>query len=109
LVGFRAWSIMPGWLPRLDGDGYLYFQLARYLGPLVIGALAVAVLIIPAPAPGPSGTAALAPRTLLTFTPHAWLGTALGVAAAVAATAVLAGLASSPDENGRYTTYTVQM
>lgn len=109
LVYFMAWSIMPDWLPPLGDDSHLYIQLARYIGPLVIGVLAVALLIIPAPAPGPSGTAALAPRTFMTFTSGAWLVTALGVAAVAVAAAVFAGLASSPDENGRHTMFTVQM
>lgn len=108
MIVFSAWSVFPWWVPELGWDGFLLLQLARYLAPLVLGVAALILLIVPAPDPGPSGTAALAPRTLMTFTSRAWLATMLCVLTGIGAITLLAGLASSPDENGRYTIYAVR-
>lgn len=109
MVAFTAWSALPWWLPPLEEGGFLLLQLARYITPLVLCVVALIFLIVPSPAPGPGGTAGLAPRTLMTFTSRAWLGTLACVVAAVFTTAILAGLASSPDGSGRYLMYEVKV
>ncbi|MEO8221329.1 MAG: hypothetical protein ABI563_11150 [Specibacter sp.] len=108
LVTFTAWSVFPWWMPPLSEGGILVLQLTRYIAPLVLCAVALIFLIVPAPVPGRSGTAALAPRTLTSFTSRAWLGTLACGVAAVFTTAVLAGLASRPDGSGKYLMYQVQ-
>ena len=108
MVTFTAWSVFPWWLPPFTEDSFLYLHLARYAAPLVLSAVALVFLIVPVPAPGPSGTAALAPRTLMTFTSRAWLGSAAGTMAGAVAIAIFAGLASSPDESGRHVMFVVR-
>lgn len=108
MITFTAWSVWPWWIPPLGEDEVLFLLLARYLVPLILSIAALIWLIVPAPDPGPSGTAALAPRTLMTFTSRARLGTMLCVLAGVVAITFLAGLASDPDENGRHVIYEVQ-
>ncbi|WP_449372768.1 hypothetical protein [Arthrobacter psychrolactophilus] len=108
MVIFTAWSFMPWWMPRYSEDMWLLLSLARYLVPLLLCVVSLIFLIVPAPAPGPIGTAALAPRTLMTFTSRARLSAVAVVVIVAVVLAILAGLASSPDENGRHVVYQVQ-
>ncbi|POH57826.1 hypothetical protein CVS28_13725 [Arthrobacter glacialis] len=108
MITFTAWSVFPWWMPHFSEDTVLFLQLGRYLAPLVLTVVALVLLIVPVPAPGPRGTAALAPRTLMTFTSRAWLGSAVGVMAVVSSIAFFAGLASSPDERGRHVMFVVR-
>lgn len=108
IIIFTAWSVFPWWMPPLSDDSFIFLQLARYITPLVLCVVALVFLIVPAPIPGPSGTAALAPRTLLTFASRAWLGVAASLIVGVVALSALAGMASSADESGRHVVYEVQ-
>lgn len=99
---------MPWWMPHGSEDTWLFLLLTSFLLPLALCVVALICLIVPAPAPGPSGTAALAPRTLMTFTSRAWLISVAALIAVAVGLATVAGLASSPDENGRHVEYQVQ-
>lgn len=109
MILYTAGRIPPEWILTLGEDKYLIFQLARFLVPLILTVIALVLLILPAPSAGPRGSAALAPRTLTTFAPKRWAGLWVAVASAVAVFTVLAGLASSPDDAGRYTKFTVEV
>lgn len=108
MITFTAWSVFPWWMPPFSEDTVPFLQLARYLAPLVLTVIALLFLIVPVPVAGPRGTAALAPRTLMTFTSRGWLGSSVGVMAVVFSIAFLAGLASSPDERGRHVMFVVR-
>jgi hypothetical protein len=108
MIAFTVWSVFPAWVPPLGDDGFLILQLARYLFPLILCAVALVFLIVPVPSRGPRGSAELAPRTFTTFASRRWLGSAAGVIVAIATLSVLAGLASSPDDAGRYVMFEVQ-
>lgn len=104
-VVFNVWEVAPVWLPFLKDVDPFALELAHYVVPLVLCAAALLFLILPAPARGPRGSARLAPRTLTTFASRVWLITLGATTAGVLAVSVLAGLASSTDEFGRYTVY----
>lgn len=109
LTAFRAWSTFPAfpaWMP-LGGDSFLALRLVSFLLPLALTVVAAVFLITPIPTAGPRGSAALSPRTPLTFTSRRWLGFGIGVTVAVIIAAVLAGLASITDEAGRHVMYEV--
>uniref|UniRef100_UPI0025D6AC7F hypothetical protein n=1 Tax=uncultured Agrococcus sp. TaxID=382258 RepID=UPI0025D6AC7F len=75
--------------------------------PLVFALIAVLVLIMPAQRTAPDGSAALAPRTWLSFVRRRWtlpLGLALLF---IVLSTVLAGRASAPDDDGNHTMYWV--
>ena len=105
---FNVSSAFPWWVPPLDEDGYLVLGLFRFIAPLLLCAIALLFLIPPARGVGPRGAAELAPRTLLTFSSRPWLASAVGVVTGVIIVTVLAGMASSPDEAGRYLVYSVE-
>ncbi|PRA06835.1 hypothetical protein CQ019_05620 [Arthrobacter sp. MYb229] len=107
VIALAAWPLYLWRLANLGEDPVLVVQLVRYLAPLVLTVVALIFMVVPAPASGPSGSAALAPRTLLTFTSRAWLACLAAVVAAAFAIALFAGLASNPDERGRYVMFTM--
>lgn len=108
MITFTAWSVFPWWMPPFSEDSFLFLQLAAYIAPLILCVVALIFLIVPMPAPGPNGTAALAPRTLMTFASRRWLGAVAGLTTGVVALSALAGLASSSDESDRHVVYEVQ-
>lgn len=108
MIVVAAWSVYPWWVPPMSTDTLLWIRLAQFLAPLVVCAAVLVFLILPPPASGPRGTAALAPRTPMSFTSRPWLATVAGLIVASVAIAVLAGAASSPDENGRYVSYVLR-
>lgn len=106
---FAVWRASPAWRLDLGADTFEIVHLLTYLVPLALTCIALIFLIAPMPTPGPQGSAELAPRTLLTFASRLWLRTAISVVIAVVAVSILAGLASSPDDAGRYLIYTVKV
>ncbi|XBH21337.1 hypothetical protein V5R04_14165 [Jonesiaceae bacterium BS-20] len=107
IIAIHAWSISPRWIPSFGENGTLVVGVVSFLGPLVLCGLALLLLIFPIPTPGEPGSAVLARRTILTFTPRAWLITLTSLVFTAGVLAVLAGLASSPDSKGRYVTYKI--
>ena len=108
MIVFTAWSVFPTWMPPLDEDGTRVLILARYALPLILCISALLVLTLPVRAPRPRGSAELAPRTLMSFAPRSWLVSATATTVGVIIVSILAGLASSPDEFGRYFMYAVE-
>lgn len=104
----RSW---PGWqvpLPIPEGpDQPLYVLAFIFALPLALTIIVLVFLIFPMPRSKPSGTASLAPRGLRTFTSRGQRLTVAVLASCTLVIAVLAGLASSPDEQGRHTMYYV--
>lgn len=79
----------------------------RFLTPLIAGLVIVIALQLPVMRPSVSGSAELSRRTLTSFGQRWWF-VALGVLVVVVlAVTIAAGIASSPDDQGRYTTYWV--
>ncbi|WP_159500546.1 hypothetical protein [Microbacterium sp. 18062] len=108
LIAFSTWSAFSTWVPSFGEDTFLVLMRAGYLAPLVLSAVALLFLVVPVPTSGPPGSAALAPRTVLTFASRRWLAATAGAVVAIVAIALLAGLGSSPDQAGRYVLYEVR-
>lgn len=107
-----AWWSTP-WLfpipfPDLGRDTPLVFAMIRLMLPLIACSIALIIIAVPPPKPGPRGSAALAPRNPLTYTPTSWLWALTVTTVALAVVSVLAGLLSSTDEFGRHTMYEVE-
>ncbi|XBH21336.1 hypothetical protein V5R04_14160 [Jonesiaceae bacterium BS-20] len=102
----RSW---PGWQLPLpipsDPDGHLYYQAFVHMLPLSLTIVVLVFLILPIPTAGPPGSAALAPRGFQTFTSRRWITTPGVLILGSTLIAFIAGLASSPDEQGRYVAY----
>ncbi|MCU1408127.1 MAG: hypothetical protein JWM23_207 [Microbacteriaceae bacterium] len=107
VIAFNVWSVFPTWIPSLGEDRHLIFQLARYIFPLLLCAAALLFLLAPVRVLRPHRSAELVPRTLVSFASRSWLVSATAVTVGVVIVSVLAGLASSPDEAGRYVMYGV--
>lgn len=108
LIALTIWPFYLWSFPNFNEDSFLFPQLVRYLAPLLLTVVALNFMVFPAPISGPSGSAALTPRTSMTFTSRARLACTAGVTAGALAIAIFAGLASHPDEQGRYVMYTVR-
>lgn len=107
-IAFIVWSLNPTWPASNPTDAFVTYGLIRYIVPLIACVLALLILIVPVRTAEPTGSAELAPRTLVSFASKAglvWLTTAI---AAIVLVAVLAGLASSRDEEGRYVLYSLE-
>jgi hypothetical protein len=108
-IAYRWWSVFPFWWPTFADDGYVYVGFVGYVVPLALCFIALLVVAMPSRAAGTRGAAQLTARTPFTFAPRPWLALFVVVIAAIVLVSVSAGLASSPDEAGRYLMYTVQM
>lgn len=79
------------------------------VGPLVLGIVSAAILLAPSSVEPAEGRAALSRRTALSFVRRAWLLPGIAALALVLATTVIAGRASLPDDEGRYTMHSVDI
>jgi len=109
MIAFTAWGVFPTWMPPLGEDGFLVMALARNVVPLLLCAAVLLFLMPRIDAPSPRGSAELAPRTLVSFASRSWLVSAAAVTVGVIIVSILAGLASSPDDSGRYVMYGVEV
>lgn len=107
-IAVYVWGVFPFWMPALGEDAFVVLEFLQYAIPLVLCMIALLVQVLPATTAGERGPAQLAPRTLMTFTPRPWPILLGGTALVVVVTTVLAGLASRPDEQGRYLMYTFE-
>jgi hypothetical protein len=80
---------------------------ASYALPLAAGLIAIVALMLPVARRSASGTAALSRRTLSSFAEWWWFVALFAVVAAVLVVTVAAGMASSPDNQGRHRNYLV--
>ncbi|MCC4908887.1 hypothetical protein [Microbacterium sp. cx-59] len=108
-VAYSWWSVFPFWLPSFGEDGFVVFGFLPHVVPLVLCLVALAFAGVPSRVAGAKGAAQLSARNLFTFAPRPWMFLLAGVSAAIVVLTVVAGLASGPDEDGRYLMYTVQM
>jgi uncharacterized membrane protein len=102
MITFNHWINPLREITPLGEAGFNSLRLVGFILPLALSTVALLFLISPIRTPSPQGSAELAPRTIVSFAPQSWLVTATGVSVTVAAVSVLAGLASSPDDDGRY-------
>jgi uncharacterized membrane protein len=108
MVAYKSWGFFPpGWLPSDGEDAYLTLQILRFMLPLAVCVAALVVLLVPVRTPGPRGSADLAPRTLGSFAPRPAVVFASSVVILVIVATVIAGLASSRDDEGRFVSYGV--
>jgi hypothetical protein len=108
IVTIRAWGVWPWWSPPLGEDGHLVIQMVAFASPLILCVVALLFLIPRGRARSPRGSAELAPRTPLTFAPRSLLLLMGAAIALVLAVSISAGLASTPDLDGRYLVYAVE-
>lgn len=99
--------IAPRTAALFPGSGVYIEYSQRTLLPLVLGIVSIALLMIPFPSSRTPATAQLSRRTLSTFLRPRWFIGVLIIAGAIIAITVSAGLASRPDELGRYTMYEI--
>lgn len=85
-----------GWLSSIPGGW-------QFAAPLLGGVITSVLLSVPTPAPARRDGASLARRTPFTFVTLRWLITTAALIAVAVLLAVAGGLASQPDEDGRYT------
>ncbi|MCD2440776.1 hypothetical protein LQ757_00645 [Agromyces sp. SYSU K20354] len=81
----------------------------RFTFPLLLGVLTLVILAIPVRGRGGHGAAELAPRTPLSFGRRWWFISPLVVLTIILVTTVIAGFASQPDPEGRYSMYYVEL
>lgn len=93
----------PGWLRRL----LFHDRRPHFVTPLVFGIIGAIMLLLPRPRPSAGRSADLTPRAAMTFTRRSWLMPGGIAVILVLISTVLAGLASVPDGDGRYTIYRV--
>lgn len=79
----------------------------RYVVPLLAGLVGVVLCLVPVVRRPTTGSADLSRRTPTTFAPRWWFAALAVVVAVLLLVTVLAGLASRPDEDGRYTMHHV--
>jgi hypothetical protein len=108
IVTIRAWGVWPWWSPPLGEDGHLVIQMLGFASPLILSVVALLLMIPGGRARSPRGSAELAPRTPLTFAPRSLVVLMGAVIALVLAVSISAGLASTPDLDGRYLVYAVE-
>tara|TARA_B100000408_G_scaffold39494_3_gene29978 strand:+ start:4270 stop:5178 length:909 start_codon:yes stop_codon:yes gene_type:complete len=100
-------SLLPFELPAGFWEAYRDF---RFLAPPLAGLLAVLVLAFPIVSRKASATAALTPRSPVTFIQGRWLVTPGILLAILVAIAVACGVVSEPDEmTGRYTMWMIEI
>ncbi|GHD80900.1 hypothetical protein CLV85_0497 [Salinibacterium amurskyense] len=75
---------------------------------LALGIAAIAVLIVPVHARFARGQATLTHRTLFSFGHRWWFGGTASIIGAIVTVTVLAGLASEPDSEGLWRSFTVE-
>ena len=108
MIIYWIWSVWPWFYPFGGDDGYLVSQFLGFIAPLCLSVVALLFLLPAGRASASRGSADLAPRTWLTFAPR-WLSlVATGVVALVIMVSVSAGLASGPDDDGRYLIFGVE-
>ena len=108
MIVYWVWSVWPWFYPFGSDDGYLASQFLGFTAPLCLSVVALLFLFPAGRASAPRRSADLAPRTWLTFAPR-WLSlVATGVVALVVVVSVSAGLASGPDDDGRYLIFGVE-
>ncbi|MDP9889393.1 hypothetical protein [Pseudarthrobacter enclensis] len=96
-------AITPQLLAWTGTDVSIGLQDARFSMPLVAGLVALAILSVPCPRKPPgSTTAGITRRTALTFLSAGWTVALIAVVGVTIALSLAAGLASAPDETGRY-------
>jgi uncharacterized membrane protein len=97
-------------VPRGVQDWYLdWYMDYRFSWPLLIGVVALVLLAVPVRSRRGRGSAALAPRTPMSFARGWWIVAPMVVLGLVLLITVVAGAASQPDEmTGRYTMYVVE-
>ncbi|WP_457101476.1 hypothetical protein [Microbacterium sp. P5_E9] len=110
MIGYWLVSTAPWLLPSPSIEVVTAMMDLRYLTPLVVGGAALIILAFPVRGSGSrSEGAELSRRTVLTFSRPWWFVTFGIVLLLTVAVAVAAGVASSPDEQGRYTLYVVEV
>jgi hypothetical protein len=102
-----AWTAWPFWTPSgfFSADSWLWVRLIEFGLPTALAVVMVVVLAWPAPRPVSRGIADLEPRGIATFTRPRWLWGFGAILGAVVAVTVIAGVASQPDDEGRYLLY----
>jgi len=96
-------TITPQLLAWTGRDWSIGLQEARFSMPLGAGLVALAILSVPGPRRRPgSTTAGITRRTALTFLSAGWTVALIAVVGVTIALSLAAGLASAPDETGRY-------
>lgn len=110
MIGYWLMRAIPWLLPPASVELAMAMGDLRYALPLITGGVALIVLAFPVRSSGSRAVGAeLSRRTLLTFSQVWWL-VAFGVALLVTvAVALTAGVASSPDDEGRHTLYMVEV
>lgn len=94
----------PDWLPAPSMAVHPY----QFALPLVAGLVATAILMFPVTRPEGRPVADLSRRTVADFSRRWWLISSGVVVATVITATLIAGAASSPDENGNSTMYIVE-
>ncbi len=106
LIGLRLSQM--GFTPLVDLVGLFPDQvLGRFAVPLLLGILGCAILLLTPPL-GARGTADLTRRSLFTTGPRASLVIVAAALALMIGASLWAGSLSSPDEEGRYRTFTIE-
>ena len=104
-VFYAVAGIIPALLAALTPDVFFMLWETRFVAPLVAGLASLALLTVPGPASSPIPFAAVARRTAFTYVGKGWLVTAVALIAVTVALSVAAGMASTVDEEGRYTMF----
>ncbi|MDD9207012.1 hypothetical protein PU560_11115 [Georgenia sp. 10Sc9-8] len=84
-------------------------MMTSFTAPLIAGLIAVVLLMVPVVRRSGDGTAELHRRTLTSFGSRWWFLTLAGAVLLVVLATVWPGLASVPDDQGRYTMYWIDM
>ena len=109
MLGYSFLTFWPFWATSFPIDIFMAVWDSRFTLPLVLGIIALALIAFPVRGSSAHGSAELSRRTPLSFA-RSWWFIASGVVILFAiALALAAGIASAPDDNGRYTMYFVHV
>ncbi len=102
-------GVTPQLLAPMGPDVSMGVQEAQFITPLAAGLLALIMVCVPGRRNPSAAAARIARRTALTFLSAGWTVALLATVVLTIALSLAAGLASVPDQAGRYTMLTVQV
>jgi hypothetical protein len=111
-VGGVSMRLLAGPLQLLIGVPIGFWEWYRDYGftfPLLLGILGLVLVAVPVRARTGRGAADLTPRSAVSFARGWWFVTPALVFAAILSVTIAAGVASEPDDRGRYTMYSVDL
>lgn len=109
VFGYSLLAFLPLWVSSISPDTVMAVSNSRYTLPLAVGIFTLLLISFPVRRSSAHGSAEMSRRTPLSFA-RPWWFVACGLVFLLAlGLALVAGIASVPDDHGRYTMYFVHL